>query len=57
MIKKEYCVKRLVSFCCVSLSTVVVSASTALFDFETDDGVREAVAALCRAMGAEVRNA
>ena len=28
-----------------------------VFDFETDDGVREAVAALCRAMGAEVRNA
>ena len=27
------------------------------FDFATDDGVRAAVAALCRALGAEVRNA
>lgn len=28
-----------------------------VFDFATDDGVRAAVAAVCRAMGAEVRNA
>mgnify|MGYP003571306761 CR=1 FL=1 len=27
-----------------------------VFDFSTDDGVRAATAALCRAMGAEVRN-
>ena len=27
-----------------------------VFDFSTDDGVRAAMAALCRAMGAEVRN-
>lgn len=26
------------------------------FDFETDDGVRAATAALCRALGAEVVN-
>ena len=34
--------KRLVSFCCVSLSAVVASASTALFDFETDDELKAA---------------
>lgn len=28
-----------------------------VFDFATDDGVRAATAALCRALGAEVRNA
>lgn len=27
-----------------------------VFDFSTDDGVRAATAAVCRAMGAEVRN-
>ena len=27
------------------------------FDFSTDDGVRAAVAAVCRALGAEVDNA
>lgn len=27
------------------------------FDFETDDGVRAALAAVCRALGAEVDNA
>ena len=27
-----------------------------VFDFATDDGVRAATAALCRALGAEVRN-
>lgn len=27
-----------------------------VFDFSTDDGVRAATAAICRAMGAEVRN-
>lgn len=27
-----------------------------VFDFSTDDGVRTATAAVCRAMGAEVRN-
>ena len=28
-----------------------------VFDFSTDDGVRAATAAVCRALGAEVRNA
>ena len=28
-----------------------------VFDFATDDGLRAAIAALCRALGAEVRNA
>jgi len=28
-----------------------------VFDFSTDDGVRAAAAAVCRALGAEVRNA
>ncbi len=28
-----------------------------VFDLATDDGVRAAVAAVCRALGAEVRNA
>ena len=27
-----------------------------VFDFSTDDGVRAATAAVCRAMGAEARN-
>ena len=27
-----------------------------VFDFATDDGVRAALAVVCRAMGAEVRN-